>query len=229
MHTCASSSLNDIRSILHPKELHLNAFAESFRPVRIHSIPVPYHTITPIAKTGTKHHVHHASFLPAAEAGGAAVCVGLELAELVLGVLLSVGVPTVLVVVVVKAPPCVLVVTNALPPELIVTTTTPDASTDSAVVIADPAAEAAEPTADSAVEMADPAAEAAEPIAEDAPAAAVLRTDSAEEMPLPMAEDAPATAVEAAEMAEVTPVGMGFGIGKMVIVWPPLTNVEMAD
>ena len=44
-----------------------------------------------------------------------------------------------------------------------------------------------------------------------------------------MAEVAPAMAVDAAEIADVTPVRIGFGMGKMVIVWPPLTRVEMAE
>ena len=64
----------------------------------------------------------------------------------------------------------------------------------------------------------------------------MLTTDAADETaepiaetPDPIADEAPATAVDAAEIAEVTPVGTGLGIGKMVIVAPPLTRVEMAE
>ena len=214
--------------------------------------PPAYHIIAPAAIIGITLHFHQASFLPAADAGGAAVWLGLELAAVVLGAPLSVGVP---MVVVTAALPCVLVVTIALPSDVKVTTTMPEASTDSAVVMAEPTAEAAEPSAEetpaAAVLRTDSADVTPLPMADDAPAAAVLRTDSADVTPLPMADDAPATAllrtdsadvtplpiadeaaaraVDAAEMADVTPVGTGLGIGGMVMVTPLLTNVEMAE
>ena len=62
--------------------------------------------------------------------------------------------------------------------------------------------------------MTDAADETAEPIADT---------------PDPMADEAPTRAVEATETADVAPVGIGLGIGKMVIVAPPLTSVEMAE